>query len=85
MPARNGTGPIGQGSRSGRGLGACSKGAATQTTEESARRGTGLQAGNGQGLFCRRTHEGGPVADEIFRLENILAGFKRGRGGRNRS
>lgn len=47
MPGRNGTGPMGAGSMTGRGLGAC-------TGVNAVGYGYGRGMGYGRGLFCRR-------------------------------
>jgi hypothetical protein len=52
MPRRDGTGPMGAGPMTGRGLGAC-------TGVNAARYGAGLAMGIGLGLACRRGFRGG--------------------------
>lgn len=47
MPGRDGTGPMGTGAMTGRGLGNC-------TDSHAVRRGVGLGLGLGLGLACRR-------------------------------
>jgi hypothetical protein len=47
MPRRDGTGPQGVGSRTGRGLGNCAG-------EQTPTQGLGFQRGSGRGLGCRR-------------------------------
>ena len=47
MPGRDGTGPMGAGAMTGRGLGVC-------TDSKAAKYGAGLAMGLGLGLACRR-------------------------------
>lgn len=47
MPRRDGTGPMGEGAMTGRGLGLCE-------SDSSAKRVVGRGMGSGLGLFCRR-------------------------------
>jgi len=47
MPRRDGTGPMGAGSMTGRGLGTC-------TGADTAKFGAGYERGLGSGLACRR-------------------------------
>ena len=63
MPGRDGTGPLGAGPISGRGLGFC-------TDINAIRRGAGFGLGLGLGLACRRGFgrwfgRGFAIADEI--------------------
>ena len=48
MPNKNGTGPEGKGSKTGRGLGNCA-GDTPKANEEAPKRGAGLGLGRGQG------------------------------------
>ncbi|MGE4485112.1 MAG: DUF5320 domain-containing protein [Oscillospiraceae bacterium] len=52
MPGRDGTGPMGAGTMTGRGLGFC-------TGKNAAKYGAGLGLGLGLGLACRRGFRGG--------------------------
>lgn len=52
MPARDGTGPFGAGTMTGRGLGFC-------TGANAVKCGAGLMLGLGLGLGCRRGFRGG--------------------------
>ncbi|WP_161807410.1 DUF5320 domain-containing protein [Geoalkalibacter ferrihydriticus] len=77
MPGRNGTGPLGQGSASGRGWGVCSgREAETEAWRSGGNRFLGRGLGQGRRLNCRRGVEGAGLRNEIARLGKILTGLK---------
>ncbi|MDD2568367.1 MAG: DUF5320 domain-containing protein [Clostridia bacterium] len=74
MPGRDGTGPTGQGSKTGRGLGNCKSGA-------SRRDGKGL--GFGAGFSCRRSGGRNAVTDSSTdKAFKFIGRAKRGFGGK---
>lgn len=91
MPAQDGTGPLGQGPRSGRGRGLCNPGSNESAGQVPGRgrQGAGRGLGRGMGRFQRRrqmqagagigpsvdTSEG--LAASVARLEGLLADLKR--------
>ena len=63
MPRRDGTGPMGQGSMTGRGMGLCGGG---------FRRGMGFGRGQGQGRRCTNKDEQVALEEEVGILEQEL-------------
>lgn len=70
MPANNGTGPMGQGPKTGRGLGKCSGNKTADVVNYPGRgTGRGMGRGRGMGMCCVNS---GNAADEKACLQNRI-------------
>ena len=77
MPGRDGTGPIGAGSMTGRGTGVCSRGIERRSAKFAGERGCGMGrgAGSGRGMGLGRGFGAGSqlnLADEKIVLEKSV-------------
>jgi hypothetical protein len=67
MPARDGTGPLGQGSMTGRGMGLCGKGQQTYPDNER------FFVGRGRGMRCNTRMINTSFIDRIEKLEREVS------------